>query len=92
MPGTPLHKECVDAGAIPADYWDRFVRGEFDVRLNHLVPDAEARARYAYRSFFLRPQMAKSLIGHAMTTGQWRNTASGLMSLAKSNNNTDRDF
>ena len=92
LPGTPLHTECVEAGAIPADYWDRFVRGEFSARLNHLVPDAEARARYAYRSFFLRWQMAGPLVGHAATTGQWRNTASGLVSLARSNNNTDRDF
>lgn len=92
LPGTQLHTECVEAGAIPTDYWDRFVRGDFTERLNHLVPDAEARARYAYRSFFLRWQMAKPLVTHAATTGQWRNTASGVLSLAKSNNNTDRDF
>lgn len=92
LPGTPLHAECVAEGAIPADYWDRFVRGEFDRRLNYLVPDAEARARYAYRSFFLRWDMARPLLSHVAQTGQWRNTASGLMSLAKSDSNTDRDF
>lgn len=92
LPGTALHTECVEAGAIPADYWDRFVRGEFNERLNYLVPDAEARARHAYKSFFLRWNMAKPLLSHAAQTGQWVHTASGLASLAKSNSNTDRDF
>ncbi len=92
LPGTPLHTECVEAGAIPADYWDRFVRGDFTSRLGYLVPDAEARAREAYRAFFLRKEMARPLLSHMAHTGQWRNTLSGLRSLSKSDSNTDRDF
>ncbi|MFE7122059.1 B12-binding domain-containing radical SAM protein [Streptomyces sp. NPDC057654] len=92
LPGTPLHTECVEAGAIPADYWDRFVQGRFDSRIGYLVPDAEARARAAYRAFFLRPKMAGPLIGHMLRTGQWRNTLTGLAGLARSDSNTLRDF
>lgn len=92
LPGTPLHEECVASEAIPTDYWDSFVRGHFDQRINHLVPDAEARAREAYRRFFLRRDMITPMLRHMVTTGQWRNTASGLLSLARSNSNTVRDF
>lgn len=92
LPGTHLHTECIEAGVIPGDYWDRFVRVEFDQRLNYLVPDAELRAREAYRSFFLRKSMARPLLSHMIQTGQWRNTISGLASLGRSTSNIDRDF
>ncbi|MFJ9633976.1 B12-binding domain-containing radical SAM protein [Streptomyces sp. NPDC101175] len=92
LPGTPLHTESVAAGQIPADYWDRFVRGEFDARIGYLVPDAQRRAQTAYRAFFLRRSMARPLLSHMASTGQWRNTLDGLRSLARSTSNTDRDF
>lgn len=92
LPGTPLHQECVTDGAVPGDYWDSFVRGEFTRRIGYLVKDAEARAREAYRSFFLRREMVRPLLTHMAVTGQWRNTASGLLSLARSDSNTVRDF
>ncbi|MGI5359826.1 B12-binding domain-containing radical SAM protein [Streptomyces sp. CA-252508] len=92
LPGTPLHTESVAAGRIPADYWDRFVRGEFDQRIGYLVPDAQQRAQIAYRKFFLRREMARPLLSHMAETGQWRNTLDGLRSLARSTSNTDRDF
>lgn len=92
LPGTPLHTECVDAGVTPADYWDRFVRGEFDRRIGYLVPDAELRAQQAYRAFFLRREMTRPLLSHMATTRQWRGTISGVMSLARSTSNIDRDF
>lgn len=92
LPGTPLHTECVEAGVTPADYWDRFVRGEFDRRIGYLVPDAEQRAQQAYRAFFLRREMARPLLSHMVTTKQWRGTISGLASLARSTSNMDRDF
>ncbi|MEV2214839.1 radical SAM protein [Streptomyces sp. NPDC050997] len=92
LPGTPLHTESVAAGQIPADYWDRFVQGEFDARIGYLVPDAQRRAQAAYRAFFLRRSMAKPLLSHMASTGQWRNTLDGLRSLARSTSNTDRDF
>ncbi|GAB3110364.1 radical SAM protein [Streptomyces calidiresistens] len=92
LPGTPLHTEAVAAGRIPADYWDRFVRGEFDSRIGYLVPDAQERAQKAYRSFFMRRSMIKPLLSHMAGTGQWRNTLDGLRSLHRSTSNTDRDF
>lgn len=92
LPGTPLHTESVAAGRIPADYWDRFVSGEFDQRIGYLVPDAQQRAQLAYRKFFLRRSMLRPLLAHMVTTGQWRNTLDGLRSLARSTSNTDRDF
>ncbi|MGW5125296.1 B12-binding domain-containing radical SAM protein [Streptomyces sp. NPDC004069] len=92
LPGTPLHTESVAAGRIPADYWDKFVQGDFDSRIGYLVPDAQQRAQIAYRSFFLRRSMIKPLLGHMAVTGQWRHTLDGLRSLARSTSNTDRDF
>lgn len=92
LPGTVLHRECVAAGVTPNDYWDRFVRGEFDRRIDYLVPDAELRAQQAYRAFFLRPRMARPILAHMFATGQWRGTLSGLSSLARSTSNLDRDF
>ncbi|MEU3729231.1 radical SAM protein [Streptomyces sp. NPDC033538] len=92
LPGTPLHTESVAAGQIPSDYWDRFVRGEFDARIGYLVPDAQERAQRAYRSFFMRRSMIRPLVSHMAATGQWRNTLDGLRSLHRSTSNTDRDF
>jgi anaerobic magnesium-protoporphyrin IX monomethyl ester cyclase len=92
LPGTPLHDECVADGAIPDAYWTNFVRGDFTRRIGYLVPDAEARAREAYRRFFLRRRMIRPLVSHMAVTGQWRNTTSGLLSLARSDSNTVRDF
>jgi radical SAM superfamily enzyme YgiQ (UPF0313 family) len=92
LPGTTLHREAVAAGAIPADYWDRFVAGDFDSRIPPLVPDAQERAREAYRSFYLRPRMAGSIARHIITTKQMRNTMSGLLSLARSSSNMVRDY
>jgi hypothetical protein len=92
LPGTQLHTECVEAGVTPSDYWDRFVRGEFDERIGYLVPDAELRAQRAYRAFFLRRSMTRPLLSHMIQTRQWRGTASGLLSLARSTSNIDRDF
>lgn len=92
LPGTQLHREAVAAGVTPGDYWDNFVRGNFEARIGHLVPDAEARAREAYRRFYLRREMAAPLLKHMWMTGQVRNTLSGLITLAKSSSNTVRDF
>ncbi|KOT30536.1 radical SAM protein [Streptomyces caelestis] len=92
LPGTPLHTESVAAGRIPSDYWDRFVRGEFDARIGYLVPDAQERAQRAYRSFFMRRAMVGPLLSHMAVTGQWRNTLDGLRSLHRSTSNTERDF
>ncbi|MGI3198973.1 hypothetical protein ACRJ4W_10840 [Streptomyces sp. GLT-R25] len=68
------------------------MQGEFDARIGYLVPDAQRRAQAAYRAFFLRRSMAKPLLSHMASTGQWRNTLDGLRSLARSTSNTDRDF
>lgn len=92
LPGTPLHAEAVAKGVTPADYWDRFVQGEFDRRIGYLVPDAESRAREAYRRFYLRREMVRPLVRHMWLTRQVRDTLGGLWSLSRSKSNTERDF
>ena len=92
LPGTVLHQEAVAAGAIPSDYWTRFVRGSFTERISFLVPGAENRSREAYRRFYFRSVMILPLLRHMHRTGQYRQTLSGLFSLLRSNSNTTRDF
>jgi anaerobic magnesium-protoporphyrin IX monomethyl ester cyclase len=92
LPGTPLHDEAVADGVTPGDYWDDFVRGNFDRRIGFLVPDAERRSREAYRRFYFRRSMIRPIVGHMIRTRQVRNVASGLLSLARSTSNTERDF
>ena len=92
LPGTTLHTEAVAAGAIPADYWTRFVQGNFTDRIGFLVPNAEHRSREAYRRFYFRAAMIGPLTRHMFRTRQFRHTISGLASLARSDSNTTRDF
>ena len=92
LPGTRLFAESVEAGVIPEDYWVNFVRGNFKQRIPELIPNADDRAREAYKRFYLRRSMAIPLIKHAIHTGQYRNTINGLYTLARSKTNTVRDF
>jgi len=92
LPGTTLHTEAVAAGAIPADYWLRFVRGETVERVNFLVPDAEERARLAYRRFYLRRRKIGTILNHMVTPRMAWSVASGLASLMRSESNQVRDI
>lgn len=92
LPGTSLHAQCVAAGVTPADYWDRFVRGDFDRRIGFLVPDAEQRSREAYRRFYFRRAMIRPILAHMVRTRNVASVVSGLLSLARSGSNTERDF
>jgi radical SAM superfamily enzyme YgiQ (UPF0313 family) len=92
LPGTPLHRDAVAKGVTAPDYWDNFIKGDFTRRIGYLVPDAERRSREAYRSFYFRREMIRPILGHMISTRQVSNVVSGLLSLAKSDSNTERDF
>ncbi|WP_222611835.1 B12-binding domain-containing radical SAM protein [Shimia ponticola] len=92
LPGTRLFRESVEAGVVPQDFWLRFVKGEFDLRMPELAPNAHQRAQEAYRRFYFRPQMMMPITRHIFHTGQFSNTLSGLLTLARSSSNTVRDF
>jgi radical SAM superfamily enzyme YgiQ (UPF0313 family) len=92
LPGTALCKEAIAAGIVPSNYWSEFVSGKFGERVPVLVPDAEQRAREAYKRFYIRKSMVIPLIRHMLITKQAIQTAAGLVGLARSNTNTVRDF
>jgi len=54
-PGTPLFDECARSGIVDQDYWRNFILGSQKNRIPFLEPDAPARIKRAYRSFYFRP-------------------------------------
>jgi anaerobic magnesium-protoporphyrin IX monomethyl ester cyclase len=73
LPGTPLYHDAVARGVIPADVFDRFMRGEAPFPV--FVPegldagDLQRKDLDAYRRFYLRPgyvfERVKRLTGPA---------------------------
>jgi len=92
LPGTKLHAEAVERGLVPADYWLRYVQGTTSERLSFLVPDAEERARKAYRSFYFRREKIGTLLTHMATPKRFWAVTAGLGSLLRSNTNKVRDM
>jgi anaerobic magnesium-protoporphyrin IX monomethyl ester cyclase len=91
LPGTALHEEAVAAGAIPPDYWLRFVRGETTQRLSFLVPNAEERSRAAYKKFYIRRTKARMLLGHMAAPRSTWSVATALLTLMRADSNYVRD-
>jgi len=83
LPRTDLHDEAVQAGLIPANYWQQFIRGEAVERIPYLVPDADKRTRTAYRQFYYRASRIPTLLAHATMPGMARAVMSGLAGLLK---------
>lgn len=92
LPGTRLHTEAVKSGIIPSDYWLRYVQGATTDRVGFLVPDAEQRARGAYRSFYFRPARAGMIAARLASPRRFWTVASGLASLLRSDSNKVRDM
>jgi anaerobic magnesium-protoporphyrin IX monomethyl ester cyclase len=92
LPGTKLHAQAVERGLVPADYWLRYVQGSTSERLSFLVPNAEERARKAYRKFYFRRAKVGTLIKHMATPKRFWAVTSGLSSLLRSNTNKVRDM
>ena len=92
LPGTRLFKDAVTAGLVAPDYWLKFVQGPVHERIGYLVPDAEERAREAYRRFYLRPKMAGTLMKHMLKKRMFFAISSGLASLILSRTNAVRDI
>ena len=91
LPGTDLHSKSVEAGLVSPDYWLRFVEGSAPDRIGFLVPDAEHRARQAYRSFYYRWSKVPTIAARLTNpTATW-DVLSGLARLTRSATNQHRD-
>lgn len=93
LPGTNLHKLSIEAGLVDPDYWENVVlSGEQRERIGVLVPDAELRAKQAFRKFYLRWKMfpvIAPMIANPKTS--WA-VLSGLSNLIFEENNLIRDI
>jgi anaerobic magnesium-protoporphyrin IX monomethyl ester cyclase len=57
LPGTPLFAQAVEAGVVPADYWQAFMRDPNYPRIPYLFKDTEYWIKIAYREFFFSPRV-----------------------------------
>jgi radical SAM superfamily enzyme YgiQ (UPF0313 family) len=91
LPGTGLHEDAVKSGAIPADYWSRYVRGEAIERIPFLVPEGEERAREAYRRFYFRPSHFTKVLRSAFKRNALLPVLGGMSTLIRARTNFSRD-
>jgi radical SAM superfamily enzyme YgiQ (UPF0313 family) len=92
LPGTRLFREAAERGLVSPDYWRDYVAGRVTERVPYLVPDAELRARTAYRRFYLRPRRMGVVLKSMSGRGMFMKVSSGLLSLGRSQSNVERDM
>jgi radical SAM superfamily enzyme YgiQ (UPF0313 family) len=92
LPGTRLFREAAARGLVSETYWQDYVAGRITERVPYLVPDAEQRARLAYRRFYLRPKRIGVVARSMAHRGMFMKISSGLLSLGRSQSNVERDM